>query len=578
VIETKPPAFCPRCQDARAAWSNPRVDYCYSCLPGGPFPAPACTGCGSDRYWSDGLCDACHPRGPRHVESCLGCHAWGVTRHYRSRCWTCRWWKTHYREGSCKSCRCRSFISETRVCRLCWETARIGLQPGRPIDVIGANRGGQQLFFANLQSSRTNPHRHIAYPAMIGTPRLSRVPAGQRFAPLNWHQLALFDLPVRTDALKARAAISNDHPLVRFCDDAIRNHAAVHGWTRKLTNDVRRTIRLVAASQHTPGALINATDVARLPRSHGNISATSTIEVLASIGLLNDDRTTPERRYFVDRMAGLPTQMREELDVWFDVMVNGSTTSPRRKPRDPATARLHIRALAPVLRIWASQDHDTLASIERHHIIAVLPPGGAQRHTIEQGLRSLFRILKARRLVFIDPIATLPAAPTNSTIPLPLDTTIVREALDSPRPATALCAALVVFHGLTVNELCTLKLIDIIDGQLHIGARIIPLARPVLPRLAGWLDYRARKWPETINPHLLVSLKTGPRLTSVSRSFPNGQSGIALQALREDRILDEVRATGGDLRHICELFGITIDTAMRYTNTLDHIGAPPLNS
>ena len=47
------------------------------------------------------------------------------------------------------------------------------------------------------------------------------------------------------------------------------------------------------------------------------------------------------------------------------------------------------------------------------------------------------------------------------------------------------------------------------------------------------------------------------------------------QTLREDRILDEVRATGGDVRRICELFGLSVEGALRYTSTLDHsdIGA-----
>ena len=39
-------------------------------------------------------------------------------------------------------------------------------------------------------------------------------------------------------------------------------------------------------------------------------------------------------------------------------------------------------------------------------------------------------------------------------------------------------------------------------------------------------------------------------------------------------IVDEVRASGGDVKRICELFGITVETAMRYTATLDHT-APP---
>ncbi|MGW1365033.1 hypothetical protein ACWCQP_47595 [Streptomyces chartreusis] len=37
--------------------------------------------------------------------------------------------------------------------------------------------------------------------------------------------------------------------------------------------------------------------------------------------------------------------------------------------------------------------------------------------------------------------------------------------------------------------------------------------------------------------------------------------------LRGDRIVDEVQAVGGDARMICELFGLSIQAATRYTAT-----------
>jgi hypothetical protein len=43
-------------------------------------------------------------------------------------------------------------------------------------------------------------------------------------------------------------------------------------------------------------------------------------------------------------------------------------------------------------------------------------------------------------------------------------------------------------------------------------------------------------------------------------------------AVREDRIVDEALATGGDLRRICDLFGVTIATAEHYTTVLGHPG------
>ncbi|GGM49472.1 hypothetical protein GCM10010489_21110 [Microbacterium saperdae] len=42
-----------------------------------------------------------------------------------------------------------------------------------------------------------------------------------------------------------------------------------------------------------------------------------------------------------------------------------------------------------------------------------------------------------------------------------------------------------------------------------------------------------------------------------------------MQALCTDRILYEVEKTGGDVRRICDLFGVSIDTALRYVSTLE---------
>ena len=43
---------------------------------------------------------------------------------------------------------------------------------------------------------------------------------------------------------------------------------------------------------------------------------------------------------------------------------------------------------------------------------------------------------------------------------------------------------------------------------------------------------------------------------------------MTAQALRTDRILYEVEQTGGDVGRICDLFGIAIETALRYSATI----------
>lgn len=73
------PQLCSACGDRPAAWTKPRVDFCYECLPGGPLDPPPCSVCGSPTdYFSQGRCIVCHPKSPDHPGSCRHCLAWGV--------------------------------------------------------------------------------------------------------------------------------------------------------------------------------------------------------------------------------------------------------------------------------------------------------------------------------------------------------------------------------------------------------------------------------------------------------------------------------------------------------------------
>ena len=68
----------------------------------------------------------------------------------------------------------------------------------------------------------------------------------------------------------------------------------------------------------------------------------------------------------------------------------------------------------------------------------------------------------------------------------------------------------------------------------------------------------------------MVSRRTAPRLVSVGHAFPWRGITLRPQALREDRILHEIHATGGDVRRICDLFGLSVEGATRYLKTVEH--------
>jgi integrase len=124
--------------------------------------------------------------------------------------------------------------------------------------------------------------------------------------------------------------------------------------------------------------------------------------------------------------------------------------------------------------------------------------------------------------------------------------------------------ALATFHGLRAGELRNMHLADLADRRLRLGDRTIPLADPVHVRLAAWLDYRSKRWPHTANPHVFLNHRNACRTNPVGPRWLTLAIGIPVHILREDRILHEARATGGDVRRICELFGLTVEAALRY--------------
>ena len=80
--------------------------------------------------------------------------------------------------------------------------------------------------------------------------------------------------------------------------------------------------------------------------------------------------------------------------------------------------------------------------------------------------------------------------------------------------------------------------------------------------------------------HLFVNKR------SVYRGCPVGTrwfrlaigSGLTPRQLREDRILSEAHANGGDVRAIYDLFGLSISVSSRYTYTLEPEDLAPSSS
>ncbi len=542
------------------------VDYCFACWPGGPVTPPPCVRCGSRTgYYTSGICVRCHPSARPGVDSCLDCYAWGATRHLKWLCAGCMSWRSapHARIDACRSCRRTVTLNRDGVCRLCRKQATRLREPRGKLDLLGANRHGQQLFFADMFRSRSRTP--TCPPATASQPRPA---APQRVA---GHQLVL--LQQRRDlAAHGRAGLPlpADPVLAAELDRRARGHAAKRGWSKRQTTNTCHGLRVVLGIQDTPGQPIKASDVALLRGI--DLPVWTVLEVLADAGMLVEDRTPAIDTWFADQVGGLPAAMAGELGVWFEVMKHGCPTPPRRRPRSHTTIGLHLRWALPILRAWAAAGHASLREISRADVLDALPASGNPRATTGQGLKSIFRVLKARKVLFTDPTARVKTGYAESRQPLPVDLDAVRQALHSANPAQAAVVALIAFHGLRPGPLRRLRLTDLRDGRLHVDGRVIVLADPVRTRLAAWLNHRATRWPNTTNPHLFVHYRSATRAEPVGLRWVRLIIGAGLTptAIREDRILNEAHASGGDTRRLADLFGLSIQATTRYTATLDH--------
>lgn len=426
------------------------------------------------------------------------------------------------------------------------------------IDVVAANRHGQQLFIADTfrqkrpQPQTARPHRLVPWPTHY---------------PVSHRQLVFFDAADR-DMRRGSLRSFPDPPLPDLAaglDDAVAQHAVAHGWKPGITDMTKGSMHILLGLQDTPGAPITDSET-RLLNQLGK-TARPVAEVLRGVAMFHDDRDPPLQPWFDDRTAGLPEPMLSQLRAWFLVLRDGSTIPPRSKPRNHETVRGNVHSMIPALHVWAGEGHTSLRDITRADIADALSDRPRTRQRQITSFRSLFRFLKARRITFDNPAARLRGGKQALNIPMPLDVAIIRQAINSDHPARAAVSALIAYHAPRVKALRLLQITDICDGQLLLDGRTIPLAAPVRERLGRWLDYRNLRWPHTANPHVFVSQHTAVRTTPVSGVWILDTLGVSPQALREDRILDELAATGGDVRRVTDLFGLTVSSAMRYVRT-----------
>jgi hypothetical protein len=125
-----------------------------------------------------------------------------------------------------------------------------------------------------------------------------------------------------------------------------------------------------------------------------------------------------------------------------------------------------------------------------------------------------------------------------------------------------------------MRQLARLQLVDIRGGRLHLDDRVILLAKPVRDRVDAYLSYRAATWPASVNAYLFIHARSWKTTGPVTSYWIGQQLAISAEHIRLDRIYQEAEATGGDIRVLCDLFGMSIANAARWATTVDRIVDP----
>jgi len=584
---------CGTCAVAPVAFTQ--APCCFACWPGGPVIPPPCLTCGSTvGYFTNGLCGRCHQFGPDRIGSCTDCYAWGATRHRGWRCIACDAWRQIKTLGTCACCGRNNLpLAPDGGCRLCRkQLSRVLAAEPRlwpTPDLVEANRDGQQLYFADMfrpgnVGRRPCPPELERVPSRPPTMRqrpLFTWPATPTFAnPGGDHDLVELPSAHRQEPLfawrrdltvgKRLGFPAPDERIAARLADYAEARGAEFGWSRHHIDAVRGALRILLALQETPGARIRASEVKDLTQLGYSVPAVTA--VLLDAGMFDDDREPAIVAWFASQTADLPDPIRAELGVWFDIMRNGSSTPPRRRARTDQTTASQLRIALPSLRHWATT-HDSLREITNDHIRAALPASGSPRALRLQAFRSIFRILKARQLVFTNPTARFKAHNPDHVAPLAVDPRDLRAAIADRDPAPSALAALLAFHAIRVMDLRLLLLTDLHDGRLHIGDQTVLLAEPVRDCVAAYLEHRQRCWPNTANPHLFVNRRSALYDTPVNTNWISNTLGMPANRVRRHRILDEAFATNGDLRQLTDLFGVSVATADRFATWVNRARA-----
>lgn len=343
-----------------------------------------------------------------------------------------------------------------------------------------------------------------------------------------------------------------------------------HGWSESTTRCVLDGLVTVLDGRPA-GERVPMSDVRA--RTHRHVSKPRLAEVLADLGLLDDDMPSAVRSWIDHKTQSLPSGFDEPVRRWLVVLLDGDA---RSRSRAAAAVYSYFGSVRPFLEHWAMK-YDHLREVVKADIYAALDPlRGHRRNNAVKALRSLFRFAKRHGLVFVNPTTGLKASPAEPSL-IPMTDAEIRAVEQlAVRPAERLIIALAAEHATrtgTIRHL-TLDDIDLPNRRITLAGHNQRLGELTHRALRAWLDHRRATWPTTTNRHVIVGVKTALGAGPVGKPFIRfslGRNGFSVDRIRADRILHEALTAGPDPLHLSLMFHLSHHTASRYAAAAEQL-------